>query len=123
LVDGGRYDCNPVHRVLGARPALPSSVASSIRLSEAKPLKKISGVDVVEYGEYPQTIADETVTRELEQAFSKTQLQKTGKTYTFDGEKRDAYDNPFSAKEHIEYQHKGKKYIRVEAKPYGGDHS
>jgi hypothetical protein len=100
-------------------------VASSIRLSEAKPSRKISGVDVVEYGEYPQTIAEETITRELEQAFSKNQLQKTGKTYNFDSEKRDAYDKPFNAKEYAEYQHKGKKYIRVEAKPYDydNDHS
>jgi hypothetical protein len=125
--DGGdRGYGYPSRRSCGARPALPSSVASSIRLSEAKPTKKISGVDVVEYGEYPQEIADETVTRELNR-LSKAQLKKieTGKTYNFDSEKRDAYDKPFSAKEHAEYQHKGKKYIRVEAKPYDydNDHS
>jgi hypothetical protein len=121
--NGDRGGSHPNQRLCGARPALPSSVASSIRLSEAKPSRKISGVDVVEYGEYPQTIAEENITRELEQAFSKAQLQKTGKTYTFDSEKRDANDTPFSAKEHAEYQHKGKRYIRVEAKPYGGDNS
>jgi len=126
VYNSGDRDCsNPDKRNLGARPALPSSVASSIRLSEAKPSQKISGVDVVEYGEYPQTIAEENITRELEQAFSRNQLQKTGKTYNFDSEKRDAYDKPFNAKEHAEYQHKGKKYIRVEAKPYDydNDHS
>ncbi|MDX2073797.1 MAG: hypothetical protein SFX19_05460 [Alphaproteobacteria bacterium] len=122
-VVGVRGHYYPGKRLLGARPALPSSVASSIKPSEARLTRKISGVQVVEYGEYPQTIAEETVTRELEQAFSKGQLQKTGKTYTFDSEKRDAYDKPFSAKEHAEYQHKGKRYIRVEAKPYGGDNS
>ena len=120
---GDRDSDNPDRRLCGARPALPSSVTSSIRLSEAKPSRKISGVDVVEYGEYPQTIAEENLTRELEQAFSKGQLQKTGKTYNFDSEKRDAYDKPFSAKEHAEYQHKGKRYVRVEAKPYGDDYS
>ena len=122
---GDRDGWYPDRRLVAARPALPSSVASSIRLSEAKPSKKISGVDVVEYGEYPQTIAEENITRELEQAFSRNQLQKTGKTYNFDSEKRDAYDKPFNAKEHAEYQHKGKKYIRVEAKPYDydNDHS
>jgi hypothetical protein len=119
--DGGRYYCYPHERLLGARPALPSSVASSIRLSEAKPSRKISGVDVVEYGEYPQTIADESITRELEQAFSKNQLQKTGKIYNFDSEKSKAFDKPFNAKEHAEYQHKGKKYIRVEAQPRDDD--
>ena len=121
--NGGRGYNYPDGRNCGARPALPSSVASSIRLSEAKPSKKISGVDVVEYGEYPQTIADESITRELEQAFSKNLLQKTGKTYHFDSEKRDAYDKPFNAKEHAEYQHKGKRYVRVEAKPYGEGYS
>jgi hypothetical protein len=114
---GGRSWDDQRERYGGARPALPSSVASSIGLSEAEPSKKISGVDVVEYGEYPQTIADENITRELEQAFSKNQLQKTGKTYNFDSEKRNSY-NPFKPKEHAEYQHKGKKYICVEAKPY-----
>jgi hypothetical protein len=116
---GGRDDCYPCWRVLGARPALPSSLASSIRLSETKPSRKISGVDVVEYGEYPQTIADKNTLKGLEQAFSRNQLQKTGKKYTLDAEKYDAYNKPFKAKEHAEYQHKGKKYIRVEAKPYG----
>jgi hypothetical protein len=121
--NGDRNYDYPYQRLCGARPALPSSVTSSIRLSEAKPSRKISGVDVVEYGEYPQTIAEENITRELEQAFSKNQLQKTGKTYNFDSEKRDAYDKPFNAKEHAEYLHKGKRYVRVEAKPYGEGYS
>ena len=86
-------------------------------------VRKISGVDVVEFGEYPQTIASESVNRDLEQSFSRGQLQTTGKKYTFDGEALDAYDKPFKAKEYAEYQHSGKRYIRVEAKPYGGDNS
>ncbi len=118
---GDRGDDSPGIRGRGARPALPSSVASSIRLSEAKPSKKISGVDVVEYGEYPQTIAPEKIGNELEQAFSKKQLKGTGKKYTFDAEKYDAYDKPFKAKEHAEYEHRGKRYIRVEAQPIDGD--
>ena len=119
--NSGRGYNYPDGRNCGARPALPSSVASSIRLSEAKPSKKISGVDVVEYGEYPQTIAPEEVSEKLEKALATRKLQATGKKYTFDGEEYDAYDKPFSAKEYIEYQHNGKKYIRVEAKPYDED--
>ncbi|MDE3038122.1 MAG: hypothetical protein KGJ21_06705 [Pseudomonadota bacterium] len=115
---GDRDSLNPDLRLAGARPALPSSVASSIKPSEARLTRKIGDVQVVEFGEYPQTIAAEAINRELEQAFSRGQLQKTGKTYTFDGEKRDAYDKPFSAKEHAEYQHKGKRYIRVEGQPF-----
>jgi hypothetical protein len=80
-------------------------------------------VQIVEFGEYPQTIAPENVGRELEQSYERGQLQTTGKKYTFDGEKYDAYSNPFKPEEYAEYQHKGKRYIRVEAKPYGGDYS
>lgn len=104
--NGDRYYNNPDRRGGGARPALPSSVTSSIRLSEAKPSRKISGVDVVEYGEYPQTIAPENIGNELEQAFSRKQLRGTGKNYTFDAEKYNAYNKPFKAKKHAEYKYK-----------------
>ncbi|MDX2095838.1 MAG: hypothetical protein SFW64_07885 [Alphaproteobacteria bacterium] len=138
--DGDRNYNDPSIRLCGARPALPSSVASSLGLSEANPSRKISGVDnaeidVVEYGEYPQTVAfanespekADRLTQELEKAYQADQNKPTGKQnltgkkYTFDAEKYDAYDKPFNAKEHAEYQHKGKKYIRVEAKPYDYD--
>jgi hypothetical protein len=118
---GNRDHFYPLIRRLGARPALPSSVASSIGLSEAKPSRKISGVQVVEYGEYPQTIAPEDTNRALEQAFSRGQLQTTGKKYTFDGEKYDACYKPFKPEEYAEYQHNGKRYIRVEAQPIDSD--
>ncbi|MDX2073790.1 MAG: hypothetical protein SFX19_05425 [Alphaproteobacteria bacterium] len=120
-VVGVRDDGGPRERLLGARPALPSSVTSSIKPSEARLTQKISGVDVVEYGEYPQTIAADNVSRELEQVFSRNQLKATGKKYTFDGEKYDAYSKPFKAKEYAEYEHRGKRYIRVEAQPYDSD--
>ncbi|MDX2095003.1 MAG: hypothetical protein SFW64_03590 [Alphaproteobacteria bacterium] len=140
--NGDRLYSHPDERYCGARPALPSSVASSLGLSEANPSRKISGVDnteidVVEYGEYPQTVAfanespekADRLTQELEKAYQDDQKKPlgqqnlTGKKYTFDAEKYDACDKPFNAKEHAEYQHNGKRYIRVEAKPYGGDHS
>lgn len=118
---GDRNNHGPFTRNDGARPALLSSVTSSIKPSEARLTRKISGVDVVEYGEYPQTIADEGINGELEQVFSRNQLKATGKKYTFDAEKYDAYDKPFSAKEYAEYQHGGKRYIRVEAQPIDSD--
>ena len=120
-VGGDRNFWYPDRRLVGARPALPSSVASSIKPSEARLTQKISGVDVVEYGEYPQTIASESVNRELEQVFSRGQLLTTGKKYTFDGEAVNDHDKPFKAKEYAEYQHSGKRYIRVEAKPFDND--
>ena len=114
---GGWFYDYPYKRHYGARPALPKEVADALGLNKATPSREISKVDVVEYGEYPQTIAPEEVSEKLEKAFTTQKLQATGKKYTFDGEEYNAYKMPFSAKEYIEYQHNGKKYIRVEAKP------
>jgi hypothetical protein len=117
--DGDRGDCGPGRRLVGARPALPSSVTSSIKLSGAQLSKKICNgkVEVWEYGEYPQTIAADNVNSELEQAFEARTLKETGKKYTFDGEKVDVYNKPFTAKGYAEYEHNGKRYIRIEAPP------
>ena len=120
---GDRFSLGPDGRLGGARPALLSSVASSIRPNEVRPTREIFGAQIVEFGEYPQTIAPENIGNELEQAFSRGQLQTTDKKYTFDGEANNAYSNPFKPEEYAEYQHEDKRYIRVEATPYGGDHS
>jgi hypothetical protein len=136
--NGDRLYCRTYERAaVGARPALPSSVTSKIKLTsdasaealakgEARLTKKITGSDgkeiqIVEYGEYPQTIAPEDVKKELERALKARKLQATGKTYTFDGEKYNAYSKPFKAKEYAEYQHKGKRYICVKAQPRDED--
>lgn len=141
---------HPISKHVGARPALPSSVTSSIKISsdlsaealakgEARPGKPIKDTymgdvrwsDVVEYGEYPQTVAfaDESPenakkhTDELEAAYKSDTLQKTGKRYTFDAGKyhnyettKEYYKRPFEAKKFAEYKHKGKRYIRVVAR-------
>ncbi len=127
--NGDRDFSHPNNRFIGARPALPSSVTSKIEASGASlPRKKILNdtVDVVEYGEYPQTVAFATESKEearkhteaLEAAYQSKTLQATGKIYTFDGEDREAEDKPFRAQPHEEYAFGGKRYIRVEAKPY-----
>jgi hypothetical protein len=136
---GVRFYWYPGKRLMGARPALPSSVTSKIQLTsdmsaealakgEARLTRKITGlggkeIQVVEYGEYPQTIAKPDAAKELN-GLSTHELEKikTGKKYTFDGEKYDgekydADDKPFKAKEVDEYQYKGENYIRVEAHP------
>ena len=126
---GGRYDYGPDIRSDGALPALPSSITSSIKPSEARLTKKICDgkVEVWEYREYPQTIVDDTKSQgkalkdELERLHKANQLRATGKKYTFDGEKHDAYDQPFKPKEYAEYQHNSKRYIRVEAQPRDND--
>jgi hypothetical protein len=140
-VDGDRSHWDPDERLVGARPALPSSAASLIGLSDGSspealakgeaiqgnPIKNTEGTviwkDVILYGEYPQTIAPKDISQALESAFSAENLTATSKTYTFDSEKYTAFRKPFNAKEHAEYQHKGKKYIRVDAKPCGGGYS
>jgi hypothetical protein len=92
-----------------------------------EPIKDTNGnviwSDVILFGEYPQTIAPMHISQALESAFSAGNLTATGKEYTFDAEKYDAYKKPFKAKKHIEYEHEGKRYIRVEAKPCGNSYS
>ena len=112
--DDGRFSHEPNGRCCGARPALPPSTMSKIRLTEAKP---IGDVQVVKYGEYPQTIAKDDAAKALN-GFSKDQLEKmkTGKQYTFDDAKSDAYETAFTPREYPEYQHSGKKYICVASK-------
>ncbi|MDX2096119.1 MAG: hypothetical protein SFW64_09355 [Alphaproteobacteria bacterium] len=111
-------------RDVGVRPALSPLATSAIDPDETKSAQKFFGMDVVEYGEYPQTLAGADLSPrgaakfrdELEEAFSRNQLQKTRKTYTFDGEERTAYSKPFCAKECAEYEYKGKRYIRIDAR-------
>ena len=120
-IDGDRFLNEQYDRNLGARPALPSSITSTIQPNAAKPTRTIGTVPVVEYGEYPQTIVDRDVSEVLERAFSRNQLGTTGKTYMFDGEKSDAYDKSFKAEPYAEYRHQDTRYIRVEAQPYDHD--
>lgn len=109
--------CAAYERFSVARPVLPLSVTSKIMQSEVKLSNKIGDIQVVEYGEYPQTLAPKNVAKDLENAFSNGQLKTTGKSYTFDREEYNAYKKPFNAEEHFEYQHNDKRYIRVKAKP------
>ena len=48
-------------------------------------------------------------------------MQTTDKKYTFVIEASDAFDKLFKPEEYAEYQYNGKRYIRVEAKPYDND--
>lgn len=93
----------------GTRPVLPSSVAIELGLCNATPTRRIAGVEVVEYGQYPQTIAPEQISTDLERIFSKNQLRPTGKTYKF--EQRARATEVFE-----EYEYQGKRYVRVQAK-------
>ena len=102
-------------RKVSARPALPPSEASKISPSEAR---AIAGIRVAEYGEYPQTVADERTSEKLERLHDSRSLRPTGKNYTFDSVGLTDYDTPFRATFFSEYEMDGKRYIRVLGRPY-----
>lgn len=95
-------------------------VLSSTELLTNGTLKRdttITGVDIVEFGEYPQYAAPSSMQQILETEFSKG-LKKTGNTYTFDGNKNPDYYYKFMPVTYDEYEYGGKKYIRIKAQAY-----
>lgn len=105
-------------RKVSARPALPPSEASKISPSEAR---AIAGIRVAEYGEYPQTVADERTSAKLERLHDSRSLRPTGKNYTFDSVDLGDYGTSFKATSYQEYEMDGKRYIRVPGRPADGD--
>ncbi len=87
----------------GVRPVIP---LSQIYRSK-KELNKVleSNIDIVEYGEYPQTVADENLEEKLESLYQKGEIKKTKKSYIsmLKGEKE----------KYQEYIYQNNKYIRV----------
>ena len=122
-VDGFGDDRNVHLRNGGARPALPFLSISSIPTNgvSGAPKRARDGVLEVEYGYYPQKAVSMDMQQKLERAFQRRSLTKTGKKYTTDSRKYDAYDEKFSPIQHEEYQLDGKRYVRVEANSdFGG---
>ena len=104
----------------GVRPVLPYSSISSIASNE---VRGSFGIKEVEYGEYPQTIVDERFSRELEENYKRgSGIRKTGKTYTTDSVNFDEYDTSFEARNHEEFEYKGRKYIRIVGDHNGEDY-
>ena len=98
-------------REFSVRPALSPSETEKLTLTRKK--KDKSGVDIVEYGEYPQTLADKQTSAQLEDLFQSQSLSLTGKNYTFDSVAFYDYDTEFKPISFAEYELDGKKYIRV----------
>ena len=108
-------------RRFGVRPALPFSSISGIPMNGSKAWKRAKdGILEVEYGYYPQYAASVDMQSKLEEAFTSRSLSTTGKGYTIDSKKYDAYDEKFEPKRLEEYQYNRKKYVRVEANPCVG---
>lgn len=121
-------------RPTAVRPALPPSETSKIDLSKAKFVDgsyiKYSNIDtcktertfkvnIIEYGEYPQTVLDEHANWRLEILFeNKPKLfRPTGKHYTFDAINPDDYETPFKPISYEEYEIFGKRYIHIPEHP------
>lgn len=96
------------NRYVGVRPA--------VTLSSILGEKEINGIEVaeVEYGEYPQTVVPEELSTVLEHEYNNGMLKKSGKEYTTDSPE-DIYHKGIKERKHIEYEYKGKKYIRIVA--------
>jgi len=109
---------NADRRTISVRPALAPSEASKISPSEAR---SVAGVRIVEYGEYPQTVADDVTRAKLERLYDSKSLHPTGKNYTFDSVDLGDGNIPFRAKNYPEYELDGKKYVRIPGRPADGD--
>ena len=120
----GDKNCdNPSERRVAGCPALPFSTTSKIRPDNVGAMRLANGktVQICEYGVYPQTVAPKSVSQELEAQYQKNALKTTGKTYTFDSAELDAYSTGFTPRNCAEYSFAGKKYVRIEGKPYDSD--
>ena len=102
-------------RCASARPALSPWGESKIKPTKTR---TDEGIQVVEYGEYPQTIADDCTSEKLEELHSSSSLPSTGKTYTFDSGGGSTDYQPYKPKSYPEYEMDGKRYIRILGSPY-----
>jgi len=113
----GYYCCdrNSVRPVL-----LPSE---TVKLTPTNHKTGVNDVEIVEYGEYPQMLADGETSQDLESLFQIGTLTQTGKTYTFDSANLEDQNTPFQPQTCTEYKYEGKKYIRCDKPcPYDQSH-
>jgi len=101
-------------RYFSARPVLAPEETAKITPTATK--KGIKDIEIVEYGEYPQTVADKQTSQELEKLFRAQSLRKTGKSYTFDATRLDGYMEGFKPYNCPEFEYKGQKYICIHAR-------
>lgn len=99
----GETSVAPTDRNISVRPVLPASEVSKISLMEN------SDSRLVKYGEFPQTIVEDNISKKLEKLLhSRKGLNSTGKSYTFNTEGNKGVSYP-------EYEMDGKRYIRISA--------
>lgn len=105
---------DPTRRIYPVRPVLPSEEVCRISPSTKKTLRFC---DIVEYGEYPQTVVVEAVSDVLDKLFTLSSLRTTGKQYTFDMVDVSDDCRPFKPIAFPEYEVDGEKFIRIVARP------
>lgn len=92
------------------------SRTASIRpvLYFSEPINQVA-IEEVELGEYPQYAPDKNMQKTLDEEFQKETLKSTGRNYTFDKMRYDAYSEKFQPITYDEYEYMRKRYIRVKA--------
>ena len=121
----------PNYQAIATRPVLLLSKADHIDLTPKG--SDLHNNDIIEYGEYPQTIAGRETKRELEKLFDSGKLASTGKTYTLGSAKNTSsgmlkkllgmFKSEKYIKQYPEYEYRGKRYIRVLGQPHNEGHS
>lgn len=90
-------------RRIAARPILSFNDESLSNMQETE----------IEYGNYPQTIANAETSGILESKFNAGTLNKTENKYTIDSRRFDEYDKELEPIELQEYEYQDQKYVRV----------
>ena len=113
--EDGKKALNYVHKPnISIRPVLLNSLLYSQSIWAIT--TGYDGTEEIEYGEYPQYAASETLQNELELRLKhKKGLNKTGRSYTFNSVPCRFNDGSFKPVTYKEYEYQGKKYIRIEA--------
>lgn len=101
--DGKRNYCSINEYEIGIRPKISFS---SIKDFCSESIYGDYRMFEVEFGEYPQSVVGYDTSNTLDMLFKNGKLRKTGKTYTI------------RKNEYVEYEHLGKKYIRIYEKRF-----
>lgn len=103
------------------RPALPPSLTSVIGASAARPTRKIHNIQIVEYGEYPQSALGAEDAIRLERMRQNGLLRTTGKKYTFDTVDLYVFGTAPCFAHYEEYTDGNTRYVRVRGQKYDAD--
>ena len=122
-VDGKPKTCQDFELQYSIRPilSLPYNFSQIVK----KRVKGYNGTEEIEYGEYPQYVADPSTQVVLESMAFVIINNKTGRTYTLNSLKSGDYGIESKPITYDEYEYRGKKYVRVKANPtlYGFQYS